>query len=139
MGKKQVTKAEETKAEVNALGLLKHLNLAWVLDRPLDEGDVDILKARVTTSEDGEEWAGWISPYTRVDGSIVRGIVWGVSAPMAGGFIILRLIENRVTKATLRVWPTGKGLLTGSTPVVKALLARPEIRPWTDEDTASLL
>ncbi len=124
---------------VNALNFLKTLNLEWVLNRPLDEGDIDTLKAAVNASDNGAEWASWWLPYTRVDGTPVPGLGWGVSAPMGGGFIILRLVEGGEVKATLKVYSNGKGVLTGSKPIVQALSNRPDLKEWTDEDTAKLL
>ena len=141
---KQAQKAER----VMALEFLRRHGLDWVLERSLEEGDLDMLKASVQasvqasedgTEEDYTEWASWWMPYTRVDGTPVKGVSWGISAPTTGGFVILRLVENRVVKATLKVWPGGRGLLMGAEPVVKALMGRPDIRPWTDEDLAGLL
>jgi hypothetical protein len=146
MGKKVVAqdkgakKAPEHKAiKVKALDLLKGLNLAWVLDRGLEEGDVDILGAKVYATESGQEWASWVQPYHRADGSPVQGYAWGVSTPLKGGILILRLLGSGRILATLKAWPNGSGVLTGEDPVVKALMARPDIAPWTSEDDASLL
>ena len=131
-------------AVVKALEFLRKLHLDWVLERNLEPGDLDALRAQVKAvgDEDGKEyteWASWWMPYTRVDGAPVKGISWGISAPVAGGFIILRLVDNREAKAVLKVYGNGKGILTGSEPVVKALLARPDLPTWTDQDTAALL
>lgn len=137
---KTEAKAEaKPKHAVWALEFLRRQNLEWVLERPLEPGDLTILNAQVRASEGGEEWASWFIPYHKADGSPVKGIVWVASAPLSGGYLVLRLLDSGKAKATLRVWPSGKCLITGSEPVVKALLARPDIRPWTDEDTAALL
>lgn len=131
-------KAQEPRHQVMALEFLKRHGLDWVLERSLEEGDLHVLKAQVAATEDGE-WASWWIPYQRADGIPVKGISWGISAPTTGGFVILRLVENRVVKATLKVWPGGRGLLMGAEPVVKALMGRPDLRPWSDEDLAGLL
>ena len=144
----QVKAQEPRHHQVMALEFLKRHGLDWVLERPLEEGDLDMLKASVQasvrasedgTEEDYTEWANWWLPYKRVDGTPVKGVSWSISAPTTGGFVILRLVENRVVKATLKVWSGGRGLLMGAEPVVKALMGRPDIRPWTDEDLAGLL
>lgn len=134
-------KAQETKAPkhyVKAVQFLKGLRLDWVLEG-LKEGDLDILKAQVSADNSGAEWASWWVPYRKVDGAEVPGISWGVSAPLAGGLLILRLVESGQVKATLKVYRSGKGVLTGSELVVKALMSRPDLPPWTDQDTASML
>lgn len=125
--------------QVKALEFMRLLDLEWVLDSGLDEGDIAILNAQVTTDKNGHEWVNWFMPYKKVDGAEVPGIGWGISAPIQGRFLILRLVEGREVKATLKVWSSGKGIITGSEPVVKALTSRPDLPPWTDEDTASLL
>lgn len=132
------TAQKTPKHQVKARDFLKTLNIEWVLDRGLDEGDITILNAKVQADKNGEEWASWLIQYRKPDGTPVKGIAWGISAPVKGGLIVMRLIDGK-TRATLKVWPSGKGLITGVEPVVKALLARPDIRPWTDEDTAALL
>jgi hypothetical protein len=156
MGKKVDTKAKEiqakeakaeaheakaedkAKAEVYALDLLKAIHADWAMNG-LDPEDIDYLGAKVEASEDGTEWASFTAHYHRADGHPVPGYFWGVSAPVNGGIVILRLVANRKVAATLKVWPSGYGILTGPEPVVKALLARPDLRPWTDEDLAALL
>lgn len=130
---------ERAKHQVKALEFLRKLNLEWVLHRPLEPGDLDMLQAQVKASEDGSEWANWWLPYKRVDGTPAPGINWGVSAPVKGGFLTLRLFDSGEAKAVLRCYPSGKGILTGVEPVVQALLARGDLPPWTDEDLASLL
>ena len=132
-------KAKAPKYAVRAIPLLRHLNLDWVLERPLDESDLAILDAQVSVDNNGTEWASWWLPYKRADGTEVRGIAWGISAPLTGGILILRLYDSGVSKATIKAFGNGKGVLTGAEPVVRALLSRPDIRPWTDEDTAALL
>lgn len=150
MGKKVNGKAHGAKAEakaeakapkyaVRALEFLKHLNLDWLLERPLEESDLTILDAQVSADNSGTEWASWWQQYKRADGTPVKGISWGVSAPIAGGFIILRLFDSGEAKAVLRIYGNGKGILTGVEPVVRALMSRPDIQPWTDQDTAALL
>jgi hypothetical protein len=144
---KKVTKqaqAQEVKQsgkaiKVKALDLLKGLNLAWVLDRGLEDGDISLLDAKVYATDNGTEWASWITPYHRVDGNPVPGYSWGVSAPLGGRILILRLLGGGRVLATLKVWPNGSGLLTGEEPITKALLARPDLREWSLEDDASLL
>lgn len=135
----QEVQAHTDTVAVKALEFLKRLNLDWVISRPLEEGDIAILQAQVSTAENGSEWASWWMTYNKADGTPVPGISWGVSAPMTGGFIILRLVESGQVKAILKVWKSGKGTLTGAEPVVKALLNRPDLPAWTDQDTASLL
>jgi hypothetical protein len=124
--------------EVYALDFLKKLALDWVLDG-VSEEDIDRLGMRVMPDNNGKEWAGFTMPYYRVDGNPVAGIFWGISAPLTGGVIILRLVEGRNVVATLKVLRNGKGILSGNDAVVKALLNRPDIRMWTPEDTAALL
>lgn len=133
------TAQKTPKHQVKARDFLKTLNIEWVLDRPIEPGDLDMLQAQVKASEDGSEWANWWLSYKRVDGTPAPGINWGASAPVKGGFLTLRLFESGEVKATLKVWPSGKGILTGAEPVVKALLARGDLPPWTDEDLAALL
>jgi len=133
-------KADKSKGTlVNALEFLRTMHIDWVLERSLEPGDIDVLKAKVNAGENGTEWASWWMPYVRVDGNTANGIAWGISAPIGGKFIILRLVEHSQVKATLRVYASGKGILTGVEPVVKALLGRGDIKQWTDEDTAALL
>lgn len=149
MGKKVEVKKVETevkaentakaRVEVKALQFLKNLNLDWVLERPLEDGDISTLNAKVNAGENGVEWASWITPYRKIDGKDVPGIAWGISAPITGKFIILRLLESGTAKAKLRVWPSGKGILEGSPEIVKALIGRGDLPAWTDQDTASLL
>ena len=136
MAKKVQTKQAK---EVNALQFLRSLNLEWLLSRSLEEEDIDILQANVSAARDGSEWASWWLPYTRADGAPVPGISWGVSAPVNGGVLIMRLIEGGEVKATLKIYRTGKGVITGSEPVIMALLARPDLPPWDDKDLAALL
>ena len=133
-------------AVVKALEFLRKLHLDWVLERAIEPGDLDILRAKVKAhakTEDDEneteEWATWWMAYTRADGSPVKGLAWSVSAPMTGRYIILRLIEDRVVKATIRVWPTGKGTIQGIPEIVQALASRPDLPKWSDDDTAALL
>jgi hypothetical protein len=131
----KVTAQQEVK--VNAMGLLRALNIEWALDG-ISPGDLDIVQAKVSAGNN-DEWASWWTPYRRVDGNPVPGISWGVSAPERGGIIILRLVEGGEVKATLKVYRTGKGILAGSPPVIRALLARPDLPIWREEDTAALL
>lgn len=128
-------------AVVKALEFLRKLHLDWVLERNLEPGDLDALRAQVKTADDENEteWATWWVAYTRADGSPVKGLAWSVSAPMTGGYIILRLIEDRVVKATMRVWPSGKGTIRGVPAIVQALASRPDLPEWTEQDTAALL
>ena len=126
-------------ATVKALQFLRKLHLDWVLERKLEQGDLDTLRAKVNTGEDGTEWASWWLAYTRADGSPVKGLAWSVAAPMAGGYIVLRLIEDRIVKATVRVWPSGKGTIRGVPAIVQALASRPDLPEWTEQDTAALL
>lgn len=132
-------------AVVKALEFLRKLHLDWVLERAIEPGDLDALraqvKAQVKTADDENvtEWATWWVAYTRADGSPVKGLAWSVSAPMTGGYIILRLIEDRVVKATLRVWPTGKCTIQGIPEIVQALASRPDLPKWSEQDTANLL
>lgn len=148
--KADAVKAQEAKAaqkapkyhQVKARDFLKSLHLEWLLDRGLEPGDLDALRAQVKADkadEDGTEWASWWMPYKRSDGTETPGISWRISAPLTGGILILRLYDSGEVKATIKVYRSGKGLITGSEPVVRALLARPDLPPWTDEDTASLL
>lgn len=132
-------KAEKARVQVKAIQFLKNLSLDWILERPIEDGDVDMLNAEVKSSEDGTEWASWFTQYVKVDGTPVPGISWGISAPTKGGFLILRLLDGGAVKATLRVWPSGKGVLQGTPEIVRALSARPDLPEWSDQDTASLL
>jgi hypothetical protein len=134
------TQAQVNKAgvPVNTLEFLRAMHLDWVLERPLEEGDIDHLKAKVVAHDNGE-WVSWWIPYTRIDGAPVKGLSWGASAPAGGRYLVLRLVESGEVKATLRIYSTGKGILTGSEPVVKALLGRKDLRPWSDDDLAALL
>jgi hypothetical protein len=143
----KVTDKATARATVKALQFLRKLHLDWVLERPLEEGDLDMLKASVQASvraskdgtEEVTEWASWWMPYTRADGSPVKGLAWSVAAPMTGGYIVLRLIEDRAVKATMRVWPSGKGTIRGVPAIVQALASRPDLPEWTDKDLAALL
>ncbi|WP_122653458.1 hypothetical protein [Escherichia coli] len=126
-------------ASVKALEFLRKLHLDWVLERKIEPGDLEALRAKVNTGEDGPEWASWWIAYTRADGNPVKGLAWSVAAPMAGGYIVLRLIEDRVVKATMRVWPSGKGTIRGVPAIVQALASRPDLPEWTEQDTAALL
>ena len=128
-------------AVVKALEFLRKLHLDWVLEREIEPGDLDALRAQVKTADDENEteWATWWVAYTRADGSPVKGLAWSVSAPMTGGYIILRLIEDRIVKATMRVWPSGKGTIRGIPAIVQALASRPDLPEWTEQDTAALL
>jgi hypothetical protein len=136
-------KAQEVKEkaqkpiEVNAMAMLKALSIDWLFNG-VEENDLNMLNARVTAN-DKTEWVSFWVQYKRVDGTGVPGIAWGVSTPKTGGFIVMRLVEGGKVLATLKVWPSGKGLLTGDPDIVNALASRPDLPAWTAKDTASLL
>ena len=133
--------AHEAKAkgiEVNAMPMLKMLGLDWAFGG-VEENDLDMLKAKVTMDESGTEWVSFITQYRRMDGTPVHGLAWGISLPMVGGFMTLRLLEGGRVLVTIKAWPTGKAILTGEDEIVKALANRPDLPKWTIQDTASLL
>jgi hypothetical protein len=142
MAKKMGTKANEVRAkekgvEVQAMDFLKNLGLDWIFNG-LEEEDIDRLAAKVTATDSGE-WASFTHPYYRVDGNPVPGLFWGISAPLNGNVVIFRLVEGWKVMAVLKIWPSGKGILTGNETIIRALLGRKDLRPWSDDDTAALL
>jgi hypothetical protein len=142
MGKKtevktEVRKENKLQVEVNAMDFLRGLGLDWIVNG-LEEADIDRLGAKVTMADSGE-WANFTHPYYRVDGKYVPGLFWGISVPIRGGVVILRLVEGNRVRASLKVWPTNKGILEGEEAIIKALLGRKDIKLWTTKDTASLL
>lgn len=134
-----------TTASVKATEFIRKLHLDWILERNLEPGDLSQLRAQVKAAKAADdedattEWASWWTPYKRSDGTEAPGISWRISAPLTGGILILRLYDSGELKATIKVYRSGKGIISGSEPVVRALLARPDLPLWTDTDTASLL
>ncbi len=142
MGKKanqNTAKKTEAKAQkANVLVFLKNSGLDWLFGG-FGPSDADLVNGDIYAGKDGVEWLSFIIPYTRVDGASVPGLVWGISAPATGGVIIMRLLESGQVMAKIKAFPNGKALIEGHEEIVKVLLGRKDIRPWTAEDVAALL
>jgi hypothetical protein len=136
----QPTEAK-ARAEVNAMPFIKSLHLEWLWEGTQAEGAniAAIVSGKLYTDVQGREWISWTLTYKRADGTGVPGLIWGVSAPVEGGVIIMRLIEGGQVRATIKAWPTGKALITGEPDIVQALKSRPDLPAWTAKDTAALL
>jgi len=141
--KAQVQKPEaqvKKPISIYAEAFLKNANLDWVCTHGVDAEDAALLNANVNTDTKGGKWASWFIPYQRVDGSPVPLLAWAVSAPYMGkGFISLRLLQRGQVLATLKIWGDFTGTLEGDESIVKALLARGDIRDLTKEDIAAML